>query len=145
MNRIIIGLLNVNSLRNKFETLQGQINGNVDVILISETEIDNSFPNGQFLIKGYSAPYRIGRYAQGRVIMLFIKEDIPLKLLAAEDSPTEAFYIEIKLRKKKWLLCCSYNSKKSNIRAHLECLKKSLALCSFKYENVLVLEILMFV
>ena len=46
-----------------------------------ETKLDNSFPNGQFLIKGCSAPYRLDRDAQGRVIMLVIREDIPSKLL----------------------------------------------------------------
>ena len=64
MNRIIIGHLNIDSLKNKFESLQEQINGNVDILLISEAKLDDSFPNGQFLIKGYSAPYRLDRDAQ---------------------------------------------------------------------------------
>ena len=34
MNRVIIGYLNVDSLKNKFESLQEQINGNVDILLI---------------------------------------------------------------------------------------------------------------
>ena len=71
--------------------------------------------------------------------MLFIREDIPSKFLAAEDSPTEGFYVEINLRKKLWLLCCSFNPKKSNIRAHLECLNKNLALFLLKYERFVVL------
>ena len=50
LNKIIIGDLNVNSLRNKFESLQEQINRNVDVLLILETKPGNSFPIGQFLI-----------------------------------------------------------------------------------------------
>ena len=104
MNRIIIGHLNINSLRNKFESLQEQINGNVDNLLISGTKLENSFPNGQFLIKGYSAIYRLDRDAQGGGIMLFIREDISSKLLAVEDFPTEGFYVEINLRKRKWLL-----------------------------------------
>ena len=128
MNRIIIGHLNIDSLKNKFESLQEQINGNVDILLILEAKLDNSFPNGQFLIKGYSAPYRLDRDMQRGGIILFIREDIPSKLLALEDLPTEVFYVEINLRKKKLLLCCSYNPKKSNIRAHDECLNKSLTL-----------------
>ena len=71
--------------------------------------------------------------------MLFIREDIPSKILAAEDSPTEGFYVEINLCKKLWLLCCSFNPKKSNIRAHLECLNKNLALFLLKYERFVVL------
>ena len=60
--------------------------------------------------------------------MLFIRE---------EDFP--GFYVEINSRKKKWLHCCSNNLKKSSIRAHLECLNKSLALHLLKYEHFLVL------
>ena len=80
MNKIIIARLNINSPRNKFENLQEQINGNVDILLISETKLDNSFPNGQFLIKGYSAPYRLDRGAKGEGIILFIGEYISSKL-----------------------------------------------------------------
>ena len=138
MKRIIIVHLNINCLRNKFESLQEQINGNVDILLISETKLDNSFPNDQFLIKGYSAPYRLDRNAKRGGVMLFIREDIPSKLFAVEDLPTEGFYVEINLSKKKRLLCSSYNPKKSN-RTHLECLNKSLALHLLKYEHFLVL------
>ena len=53
--------------------------------MVLETKLDNSFPNGQFLIKRYSAPYRLDRDAQGGGIMLFIREDILSKLLAVED------------------------------------------------------------
>ena len=72
MNRIIIGHLNINFLRNKFKNLQEQINGNMDILLIQETKFDNSFPNRQFLIKGYSAPYRLDRDAQGGEVLLFM-------------------------------------------------------------------------
>ena len=74
MNRIIIGHLNVNSVRNKFESVQEQINGNLDYLLITETKLDNIFPNGQLLIKRCSAPYRLERDAQGGDIMLFIRK-----------------------------------------------------------------------
>ena len=106
----------------------------MDILLISETKLDNSFPNGYFLIKGYSTSYRLDRDAQGVGIMLFTREDISSKRLAIKDSPTEEFYVELNSRKKKWLLCCSYNPKKSNFRAHLECFNKSLALYLLKCE-----------
>ena len=34
---------------------------------------------------------------------MFIREDIPIKLLS-HDNPTESFYIKINLHKKKWLM-----------------------------------------
>ena len=40
----------------------------------------------------------------------------------------EDFYVEINLRKTKWLLCCAYNPSKSNIDFHLEHLNRNLAL-----------------
>ena len=44
-NRIII---NLNSLRNKFDLLTYQINDNIDILMIEETKLDESFPIGQF-------------------------------------------------------------------------------------------------
>ena len=46
----ILGCLNINSLRNKFETMKNIIENPFD---ISETKIDNSFPNSQFSMNEY--------------------------------------------------------------------------------------------
>ena len=75
-NKIIIGYLNVNSLRNKFEDLIYLIQGNIDIFLITETKLDDTFPTSQFTIKGYSKPFRLDRNDKGGGIMLFIREDI---------------------------------------------------------------------
>ena len=48
-NKIIVGHLNINFLRNKFEALQFIINRNLDIMLLSETKLDDSFPSAQFL------------------------------------------------------------------------------------------------
>ena len=42
-NRLIIGHLNVNSLRNKFEILEELIKDKIDIFLISETKLDSFF------------------------------------------------------------------------------------------------------
>ena len=52
---------------------------------------------------------------------------------------TESFYIEINLKNKKWLLCCSYNPNKNNIQFHLENMTKSLAVYSSNYKNLIIL------
>ena len=44
----------------------------------------------------------------GRGMLLYIREDIPSNLLHTDDI-IEGFYIEISIRKKKWLLGCAYN------------------------------------
>ena len=97
----------MNSLRNKFDCLDQQITGNVDVFIVSETKLDNSFPVGQFLIDGHIPSIRLDGDIHGGGLMLFVKEDIPCKLLSLENKPMESFYVEINLRKTRWLLCCS--------------------------------------
>ena len=91
------------------------------------------------MIDGYSEPFRIDPNSQGGGIMLYVREDILSKLVGVETSPTEGFYLEINLRKKEWLLCCSYNPNKNNIPFHLENLTKSLALYSSNYQNLIIL------
>ena len=76
-NRLIIGHLNINSLRNKFEMLKELIKDKIDIILISETKLDNSFLSGQSVIKGYSTPFRLDRNQNRTGLLLYIQEDIP--------------------------------------------------------------------
>ena len=59
------------------------------------------------------------------VIMLYVRADIPSKLLSAESLPVEGFHVKINLQKKKWLLFCSYNLNKNAIKSHLEILHKN--------------------
>ena len=107
--------------------------------MISETKLDNSFPVSQFLIDGYTPPFRLDRDNNRGGIMLFVTEDIPCKLLSIENHLMEGFYVEINLRKTKWLLCCSYNPNRCKIDFHLENLNRSLALYSSHYENFIIL------
>ena len=75
------------------------INKNIDPLLISETKTDSSFPSVQFHLEGYATPYRLDKNANGSGIMLYMREDIPWKLLNTALS-TEGFFAEIRLRKK---------------------------------------------
>ena len=77
--------------------------------MISDIKIDESFPLGQFKINGFNAPLRLDRNYNGGGIMLFVREDIPAKLIASETSPVESLYVDLKLRSQKWLINCSYN------------------------------------
>ena len=126
-------------MRNKFDILTDQITGNVDVMVISETKLDDSFPEGQFKIPGYSSPFRLDWDQNGGGIMVFVCEDITAKFLSFEDKPNEALFIELNFRKKKWLLSCLYNTNKNNISNYLQRLRNSLDLYSAKYENIILI------
>ena len=80
VNKLIFAHLDINSIRNKFEFLATQVKGKIDVLMISETKIDESFPKGNFLIEGFSTPYRLDRDSKGGGIMLYVRADIPSNL-----------------------------------------------------------------
>ena len=75
-NKLIFAHLNINSIKNKFEFLATQVQGKINIFMISETKIDESFPKGNFLIEGFSTPCRLGRDSKGRGIMLYVRADI---------------------------------------------------------------------
>ena len=76
LNRLSFAHLNINSVRNKFDCLFEQTRGNVDILLVTEAKIDGSFLQRQFIIDGFSAPYRSDRKCLGGGLMLFVREDI---------------------------------------------------------------------
>ena len=57
IDRIIIANLNINSISNKFEQLKYIINGNVDILVVTETKIDDSHQG--FYIDGFNKPFRV--------------------------------------------------------------------------------------
>ena len=81
INSLIIGQLNIFSLRNKFEQLSAMINGNIDLFMISETKLDETFPAVQFSLQGFCDPYGLDCNYNGGGIMLYIREDIPSQLI----------------------------------------------------------------
>ena len=107
--------------------------------MISETKIDKSFPLGQFKINGFNAPLRLDHNSNCGDIVLLVREDIPAKLIVSETPPVEGIYVEVKLRKQKWLTNCSYNPYKSRISQHMEALAKNMDLYVFTYENFIFL------
>ena len=102
LNRMLIGHLNINSLRNKFEIFVSSIAVKLNILMISETKLDESFPVSQFLIPGFENPIRLDRSSSGRGVMVFIREGIPLKLLknSCLSANTESFLVEVKINKK---------------------------------------------
>ena len=78
-DRLIIGNLNINSLSSKFDQLKLLIQGKIDILIITETKLDDNFPTEQFTISGYSKPYRLDRNRHGGGVIIYIREDIPSK------------------------------------------------------------------
>ena len=95
--------------------------------MVSETKLDSSSPQAQFGIKGYAPLFRYDKNSHGGGILLFIREDIPTKIISITPlKDFEGIFVELNFRKKKILLCCSYNPHKNLISNHLSILGKIL-------------------
>ena len=115
----------------------------IDVLLISKTKLDDTFPLNQFVLEGFTPPqYRLDRTTHGGGLMLFVREDIPSKLLPniSPSGNIENIFVEINLRSKKWLISGSYNPNVDLIQNHTVSLSKNLDFCSSKYENFIVID-----
>ena len=136
----MIGHININSIRNKFEMLSNSIKGNLDILMISETKLDSTFPSNQFTIEGYAASIRFDRNDRAGGILLYIREDIPTRLLTTSlPKDFEGLFVELNLRKKKILMCCLCNPANSNISSHLSIIGRSLDSYMSSYDNFLVI------
>ena len=104
--RLILAHININSIRCKFDQLVYVVKGKVDVLMITETKLDDSFLTMQFNIEGFFI-FRLDQNEYGAGILLYVRDDIPSKFIPMKNSTIEGFFIELNLRKKKWLLCCT--------------------------------------
>ena len=77
----------------------------VDILLLSETKLDDSFPTAQFSLNGFCKPYRLDRSSNGGGILLYVRDDIPSRLLTdykIKDN-LELFFVEVNIRKLRYL------------------------------------------
>ena len=106
LNRVILGQLNINHLSGKFEDLRYVIKDKMDVLVLTETKIDDSYPTSHFLIEGFSPLFRLDRNANGGVVMIYVSDLIPCNQVEFLSRPNdiEGILLELNLRKSKWLL-----------------------------------------
>ena len=62
------------------------------LLTLSETKLNDSFPEGQFLIDGFHSRFRFDRNKNVGGIMLYVREDIPAKLLSHDFPFEESFF-----------------------------------------------------
>ena len=73
--------MKINSLRNKFDQLEILIQDKTDILVVTESKIDDMFPDFRFDIPGYKVPFRKDRSKLGGGIIVFVRDDIPCKKL----------------------------------------------------------------
>ena len=139
VDRIIIGHLNINSIPNKIGLLGDIIHDHMDMILVSETKINKSFPIDQFRLNGFYTPYRLDRTVHGGGLLLYIRDGITSKPLSLVFDGIECIIIELIISKKKWLVIGIYNPQKSSAPSFLSMLAKKMDEYLLSYDNVILL------
>ena len=115
--------------------------GNIDILVITETKLDETFTNQQFAIEGFNLPFRVNRNANSGGVIIYVREDIPCRELItfSENLNMEGIFLEINIRKTKWLIFGGYNSNKLNIDRFLGKLGPIFKKYISKYDNFLLL------
>ena len=111
-NNIIIGHLNINFIRQKLEFLMEIIGTNIDLLLISETKLNATFPLA----------------SSSLMDSMFLLEKIGM-------IKGVVFFF----RKSKWILIGSYNPHKDLIRNHLSSIGGKLNELCLKYEHFILI------
>ena len=57
--KVIIGYININSIRNKFENFSQMLGDKFDIVTIAETKLNSSFPSSQFKLTGFKEQIRL--------------------------------------------------------------------------------------
>ena len=98
----------MNSIRNKFESVQEIIQNTFDIFLVCETKIDSSFPKSICISEGRI--FRKDRNARGGGLLFYVNQDLNCKVL--NKYPTrqnlEILVLELKLSKTNWLVIGTY-------------------------------------
>ena len=92
------------------------VSGYFDAIIVTETKVDDSFEKAQFCIDGFPIPYRLDRNRSKGGLMIYVRNDIPSKMLIKHNLPEdiEVAFTELNFRKCKWLLGATYRSPSQN-------------------------------
>ena len=113
---LIIGHLNItNSVRNKFSRLQQNVLSKTDILVLSKTKTDDSFPDSQFFTEGFKM-YRKERTKTGGGLLLYVNENLPGKIINSYKfkENSEIILFEFSVSNKKWLLLGTYRPPSQN-------------------------------
>ena len=98
---IALSYLNINPIRNKFDSVRVAIVNYVDIFIEAETKINESFPTAQFAIDGFHKPLRLNATDKSGSLLVYVRSYLPLRQLTKHEiSPDiQALVFEINLRR----------------------------------------------
>ena len=72
-----------------------------DILIITETKLDGTYPVSPFHIDGYSMLYRLGRNRNGGGVIIYARENIPSTVLRKDlfSNDIEGIFVKMIYRK----------------------------------------------
>ena len=139
--KVCLSHININSIRNKLDSLFEFTYGLVDFLAVSETKLDSSFPTGQINLLGFRTPFRKDLSGKSGGLLVYVNSHIPSKMLKIPDCPNDiqVIPVEINLKKQKWLVIAIYIPPSQCKNYSITELTKILDKCRESYENTVIL------
>ena len=134
---LFFGQLNVNSIRNKFESVQ---ENTCHIFLACETKIDSSFPTQQFSCPEYHI-FRKDGNAHGGGLFFYVNQDLNCKVLNKYPMPQdlEILVLELKLSKTNWLVIGTYKPPSLSDITFTSEIRNILTFYRSTYDNILLM------
>ena len=138
---LLLGFLNINSLRNKITDLRMIAERCLlDVLLIEETKLNSDFKTELFLINNYKSPIRLDRSEFGGGLMQYSRNGIICNWLPNFEVPSlELLCSELVVAKKKWIIYSIYRPPNASIETFFSDLSTSLNRALDQYDNIIVM------
>ena len=112
----------------------------IDVLVITETKLNDTFLTSQFLVTGFSVTYRLDQNRNRGGIMIFIRNDIPSRVFTEHvfQDDIKGLFIELNFRKAKWILFRTFHPPTQSDSYYFNNLDKALDLYSQYDKKLLV-------
>ncbi|CAG2210856.1 unnamed protein product [Mytilus edulis] len=135
----IAAYVNINSLRYKFDEVKDLLTDNiVDLLMIAESKLDNTFQDNLFQVEGYKLQRR-DRNQYGGGLLTLIKSDFPSsRKQCFESDILENICYEIYINDAKWLIMGAYKPPSMKNDDFIENFTKSLDKCFVSYDNIII-------
>ena len=133
--------MNINPIRNKFDSVRAAIVNYVDIFIAAETKINESFRTAQFAIDGFHKPLRLDVTDKSGGLLVYVSSYLPLRQFTKHKiSPDiQALVFEINIRKEKWFFLSIYKPPAQNCQYFLDSLHNIIDFYSGIYDNQIVL------
>ena len=134
-----LGHLNINSIGNKFGPISELLGENLlQYLAITESKIDDTFPDSQFSVPNYTM-YRRDRNQHGGGVLSYIRSDVPNRRLTDIDTnDLEIIINEISLQKVKWIVIAVYRPPNCDANVFLDKMQSIVDDCLIRSSNIVI-------